>query len=88
MPYSSDVDYDFQPKENCEHQNCLFYGDLNEEIYMEYPHGLKTNEDDILILVKYIYSIVQDKCQYHKNAVEILCKLGFTGIDAGTCLFF
>ena len=65
---------------------CL-YGNLDEEIYMECPPGLKTIWDEILILDKCICGLIQAAHQYCKKTLEILCKLGFTGGDGDQCHF-
>ena len=49
--------------------------------------GLKSNEDEILILDKCIYGLVQSAHQYCEKVVRILKQLGFTGGDVDTCLF-
>ena len=63
---------------NCGRGNHILYGDLDEEIYMECPEGMVgvTNED-VLLLNKCIYGLVQASRQYHKKAVEILKRLNF-----------
>ena len=57
---------------------ALFYGDLEEDIYMECTQGmLDIDKDDYIILNKCIYILVQ--AARYKKAVEILKKLGFIG---------
>ena len=55
------------------------YGEFDEEIYMKFPPGLKTNGDKILTLEKCIYGLVKADRQYYKMEVAILKKLGFAG---------
>ncbi|EJK77615.1 hypothetical protein THAOC_00541 [Thalassiosira oceanica] len=56
---------------------------------MECPPGMVgAKEDDVLLLNKSIYGLVQAARQYHKKAVEILRKMGFQGGDVDPCLFW
>ena len=55
---------------------------------MECSQGMDTQSDDeILILEKYIYRLVQSARQYHKKAVAILKKIGFEGGDVDPCMY-
>ena len=61
-------------------ETAFLHGELEEEIFMECPQGMDTQSDDeILILDKCIYGLVQSARQYHKKAVTILKKIGFEG---------
>ena len=40
-------------------ETAFLYGNLEEEIYMECPTGMNSNEGEILILDKCIYGLVQ-----------------------------
>ena len=61
-------------------ETAFFHEDLEEEIFIECPKGMDTESDDeILILDKCIYELVQSARQYHKKAVAILKKIGFEG---------
>ena len=67
---------------------AFLYGDLDEEIYMECPKGMVgVTEKDVLLLQKCMYGLVQAARQYHKKAVEILKKIGFSGGFIDPCLF-
>ena len=53
-------------------ETAFLYGELEEEIYMDPSPGLKNVEDDdVLLLKKCIYGLVQSARQYHKKAVKI-----------------
>ncbi len=41
----------------------------------------------MLVLKKFIYGLVQAAQQYHKKAVQTLCKIGFEGGDVDPCLY-
>ena len=45
------------------------------------------SNDEILILDKSIYGLVQSARQYHKKAVTILKKIGFEGGEVDPCLY-
>ena len=53
-------------------KTAFFDGDLDKENYMEHPPGLKTDGDEIFILNKCIYGLVQSAHQCYKKAVMIL----------------
>ena len=65
---------------------AFMHGDLEEEIYMKCPPGMKDIEkDDCINIDKCFFGLVQAR-QYNKKAVEILKKVGFTGGNAHPCL--
>ena len=69
-------------------ETAFLYGELEEEIFMECPPGMKnTGPNDILALQACIYGLVQASRQFHKKMVELLRKIGFTGGDSDPCLF-
>ena len=45
------------------------------------------SDDEILILDKYIYRLVQSARQCHKKAVAILKKIGLEGEEVDPCLY-
>ncbi len=70
-------------------ETAFLYGNIEEEIFMEYTPGMTdTEDDDFLALNKCIYFHVQAVRQYHKTAVEILCKIGFNCGEVETSLFW
>ena len=68
-------------------ETAFLYGDLDAEIYMKCPEGLKKEEGDVLTLTKCIYGLVQSARQYHKKATTILKDIGFVGGDVDPCLY-
>jgi len=65
---------------------AFLYGELEEEIFMNCPPGMDHEKDDILLLNKTIYGLVQSARQWYKKLVEILEKLGFQQSLADPCL--
>ena len=64
-------------------------GNLEEEIYMECPEGMVHNSDEVLLLKKTIYGLVQASRQYNKRFNDVLVnKLGFQQCRADRCLFY
>ena len=58
----------------------FLYGELEEEIYMECPHGMPdVGKDDCIILNKCIHGLVYMAKQYYKKAIEILKNSRFVG---------
>ena len=53
-------------------ETAFLYRELEEEIYIESPPGIKGIEKDgCIILVECFYSLVQAARKYHKKTVEI-----------------
>ena len=52
-------------------ETAFLYGDLEEEIYMKFPPGM-TGSEQVLLLLKCIYGLVQAARQYHKKFVTII----------------
>ena len=56
---------------------------------MDNPPGLpNAKEDEALLLLQTIYSLVQSARQYYKKAHSILLKIGFTGGTVDPCAFY
>ena len=69
-------------------ETAFLYGNLDKEIFMNYPKGLPhATDQDALKLQKCIYGLVQAARQYHKNMVEMLKSIGFKGGDIDPCLY-
>jgi hypothetical protein len=78
-------------------ETAFLYGDLEEEIYMEFPEGYteylgsngKENnpETHCLLLIKAIYGLVQAARQWWKKFKESLKRIGYTPSPADPCFF-
>ena len=69
-------------------ETAFLYGKLEEKIFMEIPPGMeKADPDDILMLDKSIYGLVQASRQWHKKMVKILKECGFKKSEVDPCLF-
>ena len=70
-------------------ETAFLHGDLeeNEEIYMECPPGMEHEEDEVLLLQKTIYGLVQAARAFYKQLSKVLRKIGFTGGYADPCLY-
>ena len=56
---------------------------------MDPPPALKNvQDDDVLLVTRCIYGLVQSARQYYKKTVEILRKIGFVGGDIDPCLYY
>lgn len=62
-------------------------GDLDEEIYMECPKGMNSKQDEVLLLRKSLYGLVQAARQFFIKYTQILTKIGFVQSYAEPCLF-
>jgi hypothetical protein len=77
-------------------ETAFLYGELEEEIYMEFPDGYekdlkeKTNlkKTQIWLLLKSIFVLVQAARQWWKRFKSALSKLGYKNSRADPCLFF
>ena len=63
-------------------------GDLEEELYMECPEGMDHEEDEVLLLQKTIYGLVQASRQYNKKFTSVLIAMGFEQSKADQCLYY
>ena len=62
--------------------------DIEEEICMECPQGMSDIGKDVcIILIKYIYRLVQAIRQYCKKAIKILKNSGFIGGNVNPWLY-
>ena len=68
-------------------ETTFLHGELDEMIFMECPKGLEHENDEILLLKKSLYRLVQVARQFHKKWSEILKKIGFEVNEADLCLF-
>ena len=67
---------------------AFLHGELQdgEEIYMECPLGLESEEGTILILKKTIYGLVQAARAFYKKLSNVLKQIGFEASVADPCL--
>jgi hypothetical protein len=67
-------------------ETAFLHGDLEEDIYMDCPPGMKNEPDECLQLGKTIYGLVQAAIQWWKKLVTIMRKIGFKGGYSDPCL--
>ena len=63
-------------------------GNLEEEIYMECPEGMPHEEDEVLLLLKTIYGLVQASRQYNKKFTGVMMELRFEQCRSDPCLYY
>ena len=68
-------------------ETAFLNGDLEEEIYMDAPQGSNLQFDDVWLLVKSLYGLVQSARQFFLKFREILLKLQFKQSEIEPCLF-
>jgi Reverse transcriptase (RNA-dependent DNA polymerase) len=66
---------------------AFLHGDLDETIYMESPEGLDHDNDEVFVLLKSMYGLVQAARQFNQKYSKILKEIGFTQRCAEPCLF-
>ena len=69
-------------------ETAFLHGDLEEEIYMDTPEGIRATEDKVVKLQQTIYGLVQSARQFWKKLTNVLKWIGFTGGDVDPCLLF
>jgi Reverse transcriptase (RNA-dependent DNA polymerase) len=67
---------------------AFLHGDLNETIYMECPEGLYHDNDEVVVLLKSMYGLVQAARQFNQKYSKMLKDIGFTQSCAEPFLFF
>ena len=75
-------------------ETAFLYGNLEEEIFMKQPQGLKymenesnINNEDVLVLKQSIYGLVQAARQFFKKLRDVLIeKMGFEKCLIDQCL--
>jgi hypothetical protein len=67
---------------------AFLIGELVEVIYMYCPEGLEHQEDEVTILDKSMYGLVQSARQFNLKLSQILRKIGFEQSHADPCLFY
>jgi len=65
---------------------AFLYRDLEKEIYMQMPEGMTGFSDEVLLLLKSLYGLMQAARQWNKKFITILKIIGFKGGDADLCL--
>jgi hypothetical protein len=56
---------------------AFLHGDLDEEVYMEDPKGLATEDNKKLMFRKTIYGLVQSARKFYEKHVNVLKVIGF-----------
>jgi len=60
-------------------ETAFLHGDLEEEIYMNLPDGMEGMDNECLLLLKALYSLVQGARQWWKKFITILKNIEFKG---------
>ena len=58
-----------------------------EELYMDCPEGMESEDDECLMLMRTIYGLVQSARAYFKKFVQVMKDIGFKQSTADPCLF-
>jgi len=67
-------------------ETAFLHGKLEQQIYMECPHGLESQPDEVLLLQQTIYGLVQSAREYFKKFIHVLKNIGFIGGTIDPCL--
>ena len=67
-------------------ETAFHHGNLQEEIYMNIPEGMESNNNQCLLLNKTIYGLVQSAREFYKRLIEVLKSVGFIENKSDPCL--
>ena len=67
-------------------ETAFLHGNLQEEIYMNIPEGMESNNNQCLLLNKTIYGLVQSAREFYKRLIEVLKSVGFIENKSDPCL--
>jgi Reverse transcriptase (RNA-dependent DNA polymerase) len=56
---------------------AFLHGDLDEKIYMYCPTSFDHEPDEVLLLLKALYGLLQVACQFFKKFISIMNQIGF-----------
>lgn len=69
-------------------KTAYLYGDLNEQIYMKMPPGIKTaTENTVFLLKKSLYGLKQSGRMWNQKIDSMLRRIGFNPGKADACLY-
>ena len=68
-------------------ETAFLMGDLDTTIYMDCPMGMDHEDDEVLLLNKTIYGLVQSARLYNHKFAKTIIDLGFKQCEADPCLF-
>ena len=68
-------------------ETAFLLGDLDKKIYMKCPDGMVHKDDELLLLKKTIYGLVQSSRLYYKKYAKVMRQLGFERCKSDPCLF-
>lgn len=70
-------------------ETAFLHGILKEgeQVYMQVPAGVTHEQDEVILLIKTIYGLVQSARAFFMLLVKVLKELGFTQSPADPCLF-
>jgi hypothetical protein len=68
-------------------KTAFLYGAVQEEIFMEQPHGLSDNSGRVCKPNKALYSLKQSPRVWYKTLSQFLSEAGFTPLDAVHSVF-
>lgn len=68
-------------------KTAFLYGSVQEDIFVEQPHGLNDDSGRVCKLNKALYGLKQSPRVWYKTLSTFLCKAGFTPLDADHSVF-
>jgi hypothetical protein len=68
-------------------KTAFLYSNVQEDIFVEQPHGLRDNSGRVCKLNKVLYSLKQSPQIWYKTFLQFLHKAGFTPLDTDHSVF-
>jgi hypothetical protein len=68
-------------------KTAFLYGNVQEDIFVEQPHGLNDNSGQVCKLNKALYGLKQSPRVWYKTLSQFLREAGFTPLDADHSVF-
>ena len=68
-------------------KTAFLYGNLDEDVYMEIPKGMKTGRGKVIKLEKSLYGLRQSPLCWYKRLNDVLVNLGFVRSLREMCLY-
>ena len=68
-------------------ETAFLQGNPQEEVYVNIPEGMESNNNECLLLNKAIYGLVQSAREFYRTLIEVLKSVGFIKNKSDPCLF-
>jgi Reverse transcriptase (RNA-dependent DNA polymerase) len=67
-------------------ETAFLHGELQEEIYMNFPEGMNSDSNSCLFLTKTNYGLVQSAREFYKKLISVLKSIGLKENESDPCI--